>query len=53
MEETHQTVLPSIQAHLRLKAIGVTGMEDYDTSHCYIDSFFIVAALFLEIGAIE
>lgn len=28
-------------------------MEDYDTTHRYIDPFFIVAALFLEVKAIE
>lgn len=53
MEETHQSLFPSIQKYLYLKARGEMDMEDYDTSYHYIDSSFIVAALFLEMEAIE
>lgn len=53
LKETNQTLLPSTQAYLQLKAMEVMDVEDYDTSHCYIYSSFIVAALFLEMEAIE
>lgn len=53
LEEIPESLLPSTQTYLQLKAMGRTDMEDHDTSHHYMYSFHIAAALFPVMEAIK
>lgn len=53
LEEIPESLLPSTHTYLQLKAMGRIEMEDHDTSHHYMYSLHIAAALLLVMEAIK